>query len=97
MDSLVEFPLLLPKHRDLLTNPLHQTHPLLEQGSLQLAACRISRDSTLKQEFLKRLQTFCWPDGARQQTLHTSQAGQDGLAGVVNGKWIPFHVTSNPF
>lgn len=31
-----------------------------------------------------------------QEALHTSQAGQNGLAGVVYRKWIPFHVASHP-
>ena len=95
--NLVEPPLLLPRRRDLLKDPLNQFHPLVEQGHLQLVACRVSGSSMQQQEFQRKLQTSCWQVGARGQTPLTSLDGQSGAFGVVNGNWIPFHAESNHF
>jgi len=92
-----EFPTLLPDRRDLLRDPLNQFHPLVKQGHLQLVACRVSGSTMLLQEFQRELQASCWQDGAKVQTPRTSLGGQNGSFGVVNRKWIPFHVESNHF
>ena len=42
MECLVDYPLSLPKHMDLLQNPSNQLHPLIIQGSLKLLACRVT-------------------------------------------------------
>ena len=95
MECLVDYPLSLPKQVDLLLNPSNQPHPLIIQGSLKLLACRVSGNSTLQQGFQKRLLSSYWQDGAQGQIQPISRDGQDGAAGVVNGKLIPFHAASS--
>lgn len=92
MGSLVDYPLRLPNHRDLLQNPHNQAHPLVIQGSLQLLACRVSGVVTQQQEFQRKLQNFYWQGGAKGQIQPMNLDGEDGFAGVVNGKLISFHV-----
>ena len=97
MENLVEPPLLLPRRRDLLKDPLNQSHPLVEQGHLKLVACTVSGDIKKQQEFQGKLQTSCWQVGAKGQTPLTNLDGQSGPFGVVNGKRILFHPESNHF
>ena len=90
--ALISNLLLLPKRRDLLTDPINRFHPMED---LQLAAWKVSGDSTTIWEYQTGLQSSSWLDGVRGQTWPISQPGKDGVAGVLNGKLIPFHVESN--
>ena len=92
LDLLVGHPLLLPRRADLLRDPFNRLHPLKD---LQLAAWRISGDSTQTKEYQQSLPSSSLLDGAKVQTKHTSQHGRDGIAGVINGRLIPFLVTSD--
>ena len=95
MESLVDFPLRLPNCRDLLQNPHNQAHPLIIQGSLQLLACRVSGSITQCQEFQRKLQNSYWQGGAKGQIQPMNPDGENGVAGVTNGKLIPFHAASS--
>ncbi len=97
LDLLIEQPLVLPRSQSLLKDPFNQVHPLLEKGQLELAAWKVSRNSTLREEFQRGLQISCWQDGAKAQTPHISQAGVNGVAGVLRGNLIPFQQMSNSF
>ena len=97
LESLVDLPLLLPNRKDFLFNPAGHTHPLVDQGHLQLAACRVSGDNMKRQVFLDGLQSSFLLDGAKRPTQPTNLVGQGGPAGVINGKSIPFHVASSHF
>ena len=82
------FPILLPKHRNLLRD---QPHP---QKSLHLATWKVSGNNMLQLEFLNKLQS-CWLQaGARVPTQPISQAGGVGTAGAIQGILIPFMETS---
>ena len=94
LECLIEYPVLLPKHRQLLTDPFNRLHPLLEKGQLQLAAWKVSGNATLQQAFRTELPGLSLPVGARLPTRHISHLGSDGIAGVLREKLIPFHAMS---
>ena len=85
LELLIRDPLLLPKRRDLLIDPFNRFHPMED---LQLAAWKVSGDSTMIWEYQTGLQSSSWLDGIQGQTRSTSQPEKDGLAGVLNGKLI---------
>ena len=94
LELLVDFPILLPEHKNLLRDPNNQPHP---QKTLRLAAWKVSRNNTLQLEFLSKLQN-CWSQaGAKVPTQPISQAGNVGIAGAIQGKSIPFIVGFNPY
>ena len=93
LELLISDPLLLPKRKDLLTDPFNRFHPMED---LQLAAWKVSGDSTMIWEYQRGLPSSLWLDGVQAQTRLISQPGKDGVAGVLNGKLIPFHAESNP-
>ena len=95
LDLLVDYSLLIPNHNQLRVYPLNQVHPLVAQGKLQLSIWRVSGIYTLQRDFQHRLQPSSAQGGARAQIQHTSRARPSGLAGVLNGKLIPFRGMSN--
>ena len=42
LTKLIDLPILLPDFKKIITNPVGETHPLIEQNSLYLAPCRVS-------------------------------------------------------
>ena len=38
LTKLIDLPILLPNFKNIITNPVGETHPLVEQNSLHLAA-----------------------------------------------------------
>ena len=64
LEILIEFPLLLPWRKDMLTDPGDQLHPLVVQKRLRLATWKISSNSILQQEFQSKLQKCLSQDGA---------------------------------
>ena len=86
-------PLLLPPHKDLMTSPEGRVHPLMENKQLRLAAWKVSGTVSLRKAFHRTLQNYvCKPEG-REHRLLTRPPGDSGLAGVANGKLIPFRRT----
>ena len=91
LEMVVDTPVLLPKTPRLLLSPRGDTHPLAQQGSLQLAVWKISGRKPCEEEFLLRLPT-CWQNthGVRALEALTRAPGDSGVAGVSRGKLIPF-------
>jgi len=90
-------PMALPVDPALLMDPFSKPHPLMSTGQLQLAARKLSGVDSLQKEFQKRLQS-CWPlDGAKGLTIPTRVPGSNGMAGVLNGVWIPFRALWSSF
>ena len=84
---LIQEPLLIPQTEGLI-QPTHQINcPSIQP---QLAAWRISGQSSLHREFLRRLQDYCLPPGGKSQARRTTHCSENGLAGVLNGTLIPF-------
>ena len=69
------------------TNPPNQ---LPKHTAPAIAAWRISGQSSLHREFLRRLQDYCLPPGGKSQARRTTHCSENGLAGVLNGALIPF-------
>lgn len=96
LELLIEYPLILPDKPMLLIDQFDKPHPLVAVGQLQLAAWKLSGIGSKQREFQGKLPN-CWqPDGAKELTQHIRVSGGDGIAGVQNGRLIPFHVLSNP-
>ena len=89
LESLADYPILLPQIQTLLTNPMGEFHPLVSQNSLQLAAWKVSGREQIVKTFQKRLLTFCVQPGGKEQRKATQQPGIVGQVGVLNGKSIP--------
>ena len=84
---LIQEPLLIPQTEGLI----QPTHPInCPSIQPQLAAWRISGQSSLHREFLRRLQNYCLPPGGKSQARRTTHCSENGLAGVLNGTLIPF-------
>ncbi|XP_048259405.1 uncharacterized protein LOC125384396 [Haliotis rufescens] len=87
LEMSVECPILLPVWADLLESPQGQTHPLV---ALLLAAWRVSGIWSLQEAFRKKLPSFCHTSGDQGRKELIIPPGRGGLAGVWNGKSIPF-------
>ena len=68
----------------------NQLHPLVCLNRLRLAAWRVSGSNIKQQEFQRKLLNYSWPVGAKERTQLTNLDGSDGVAGVRDGKLIPF-------
>ena len=92
LSQLVDFPHLLPLSHSLLLNPLGQPHPLVLEGTLLLAAWRVSGIQSNPETFQRRLSNSSpWPGGGAQKSL-TTQPGPNGVAGVLRERLIPFYL-----
>jgi len=95
LELLVDFPLMLPSDPLLLTDPFGQPHPLMTAGQLQLAAWKLSGSDNKQLEFQEKLHNSWHPGGAKELIPHIRVLGNDGIAGVLNSKLIPFHALSS--
>ncbi len=80
------YPLLLSGHPYLIDNPVVNQGPSLNP---QLAAWSISGRHTETRSFRRKLPLSCSNRGERRPMTHSLGVG---IAGVVNGKQIPFRV-----
>ena len=90
LSLVVDFPILFPPELSLLSNQKGETHPLILKGTLFLAGWLISGNKALPLAFQRRLQSFTSLPGNQRQTFNTTRPGENGWAGVINGKLIPF-------
>ena len=81
---------LLPQIGNLLANPQGKNHPLVETGSLRLAAWKISGKVCKRKEFQAMLPNLSHIQGEKAQQLITNWPGVGGLAGVIKDKLILF-------
>ena len=85
----VSHPILLPPTRTLLTlPPTGRTHPMAEK--LSLVVWDVCGDTTRQKAYLNGLRKSCLPHGDEALPRNTMQLGQSGVAGVIQGKVIPF-------
>ena len=92
---MTEFSLLLPDQKDILMNLEGQMHPLVGLNRLRICTWKISSDSIKQQEFQRKLQNYCWLGGAKGQIQFTNLDGNEGVAGVREGRQISFFVEYN--
>lgn len=90
LEMSVSPPVLLPQLPNLLANPWGQTHPLIDNQTMFLAAWHISSNHSQQEMFHKGLPTSYWHLGGQAQMQFTTQPGLNGIAGVLQGKLIHF-------
>jgi hypothetical protein len=88
LDLLVDYPIVMPRHKDLLTLPHNrQLHPL--RNKITLVGCHISGVPWLTKAFRTRLQNTVWPRGGQVRTNNTNTHGKHGVFGQTAGVSIP--------
>ena len=83
-------PIMLPKTQKMITGPQGESHPLVETNMLNLIVWKVSgirQETKLYQKQLGIYPTTSYPQA---HDPLTSQPGNGGVAGVVNGKLIQF-------
>ena len=90
LETLVDYPILLPMLPDLLTDPFNQQHPLLSAKVLQLAAWKVSGNVSMQEEFRSKLQSSSQLLGAKGRTQHTSRAWSKWTSWCVQKDLDPF-------
>jgi len=91
LEMSVDHPRLITKEgTKTLIHPTGILHPLLLNGTLKLAAWRISGAVKKQRDYQKRLQTLSHNPEQSELDAVTEQPGKSFRAGVVKGKWIRF-------
>ena len=76
--------------RDTLTHPSGEVHPLIQNQTLHLAAWKITGNRKLQISYQKLLPTLSNNPEQGELDDITCQPGKTLVAGVVEGKLIPF-------
>ena len=90
LELSVSLPILLPWGPKLLQGPQGQSHPLVMNQTLQLAAWHVCNDLCSQRAFLSTLPSSSWRLGGQVQTQFIIPHGKNGIAGVSQGKLILF-------
>lgn len=90
LDMSIAPPVLLPQTPNLLTSPVGDIHPLIQNKSLFLAAWHVSNDLPQQEAYQTGLPNSFWHLGDQAQMQYTIQPGLNGVAGVRRGKLIHF-------
>ena len=86
----VDYPILLPKCNNLLTDPRGNPHPMIVQGHLQLVAWTVSGVPGKIEAFQTKLFHSCVLHGEVTQNLLTPAHGEFGRDGAPQRVSIPF-------
>ena len=92
LQMCVKNPLLIPKRKNLLLNPDQVVHPLIENRTLQLVAWTVSGKDLLQKAYQRKLSPSSQIPDEKVQSLITTRPGESLVAGVIDGKLIPFDV-----
>ena len=90
LELSVSLPILLPWGPKLLQGPQGQSHPLVMNQTLQLAAWHVCKDLCKQRAFLATLPSSSWQLGGQVQTQFIIPPGKNGIAGVSQRKLIHF-------
>jgi len=86
---LVDRPVILPKSKTLLSQPgTDDSHPM--NSKLCLFCCRLSGNSSEREDFQKKFVMSCCNLGERPPSSSTNPAFRGGFSFVINGRWIPY-------
>ena len=91
LEMTIHNPILLPQMLQLLSNPQGETHPLLNNNTLRLAAWLISGKKCSTQAFQNQLPSLSSMPELQAQEAITTQPGSTSLAGVTKNKLIHFN------
>ena len=83
---LVDIPIKLKWHNDLISNPVRETHNLGKK--LKLIGCHISGDIFKRRAFLKKLQKSCFTAGHRQHINNIQITFTNGRLTVTGGNSV---------
>ena len=92
LDSLSDYPVLLPPLTEIVSSPTGQCHPMAIEGRLPLAAWPVSGELTSLEAFRSELLTSYRNLGENLQNQPILMPGNDGIAGVWKGAVIPFQL-----
>ena len=87
---LMDYPTLLPPVQDFFIGPEGQSHPLVLQGHLPLAAWPISGDPSTPRDSRRKLWSLSENLGGPQLNQPTLLSGIREIAGASDGVLIPF-------
>ena len=90
LESAVDYPVELPQIPDLLADPSGESHILIEQNRLRLAAWRVSGKESERENFQRRLSVSSQHHGDRERRSRIPVHGSNGVAGVRRGGSILF-------
>lgn len=90
LEMSVQVPVLLPVHPQTLIAPDGQTHPVLQNESLQLVGWVVSGIILNRIRYQRTLKNYFSVPGQKEQTVLTTQPRISGHSGVWKGKLIPF-------
>ena len=85
----VREPVMIPQTPDLLLNHRGEVHPLITQGSLNLAAWLVSGNPLTVKEFQIQQQTLFWLHGEPTPSNHIHPVGENGKSGVPRMASVP--------
>ena len=89
LECLSNFPIRLPRHKDLLTLPHNgMIHPM--RSRLRMIAAEISGKACKIKAFHKQLQNLSYSHGPKEQENSIEQHGINGIGGIVSGLKIHF-------
>ena len=90
LNLLIRNPTMIPNSKHLLGDPAFplKIHPMYPR--LHLAVFQLSGNNTKQKGFQRTLPKFCNQQLVPPHIRHTSQPGDYGIAGVLNGKLIQF-------
>ena len=94
LNLLIKNPVMIPNSKHLLRDPAFplRIHPMYPR--LHLAVFQLSGNSTKQKVFQRTLPEYCNKQLVPPHIRHTSQPGDNGIAGVLNGKLIRFQPPS---
>ena len=88
----IQNPLLLPQIPNLLLNPGKENHPLVQNGTLHLAAWLVSGQECKQRAYQRGLPLLSLKLGEKAPEAITNQPGRNLVAGVIRDKLIQFDV-----
>ena len=88
LELLVDFPLVLPLRKDLLTSADPATQPSQSLQAVRLHAWRLSSDPSKRKDFLKQLPSRYLEGDASLHELSTTARGESSLVDVVTNRLI---------
>ena len=91
LEMSINQPLLLPSRNNLLRNPKGESHPLVKNGSMRLAAWLASGKKCQQKRFQTQLPRLSGNLERRELEQITTRPGEISVAGVVLDRLIHFH------
>lgn len=86
----IEDPVLIPMTYNTLLSPMKETHPLLQNQTLKLAGWKVSGDPSQQLAYQRKQKNYSSDPGNQARDQLMTVPGISGLAGVIQGKLIPF-------